>query len=204
MICIAPVRRWAVVGMVMVGLLVGGCGGKEDALGPTATLPQPTTTTDPYAIPAVIDEPYVNRVLAGLDQAVGDVVRIVVGSRTIPPEAIERLKAIYVGDALQLKVDGLQNDMFRGFSGYRAVPGNKTTTVTRIIEATPSCIFAEVHKDFSAVSTNSDPALSIQWVALRPLDQTRDPMGYNSTRWVFTYDGFRQDLSKPDNPCVEP
>ena len=32
-----------------------------------ATVPAPTTTTNPYAVPAVIDAAYVNRVLAGLD-----------------------------------------------------------------------------------------------------------------------------------------
>ncbi|MFN2504089.1 MAG: hypothetical protein ABR540_07650, partial [Acidimicrobiales bacterium] len=36
-----------------------------------------TTSADPYAVPAVIDEAYVNRVLAGLDAAVGEVVRLV-------------------------------------------------------------------------------------------------------------------------------
>jgi hypothetical protein len=30
-----------------------------------ATVPAPTTTTNPYAVPAVIDAAYVNRVLAG-------------------------------------------------------------------------------------------------------------------------------------------
>ena len=75
------VRRPGGVGvLLLVGLVVlGACGGgDDDALGPTATLPQATTTTDPYAVPAVIDEAYVNRVLAGLDQAVGEVTRLVV------------------------------------------------------------------------------------------------------------------------------
>ena len=36
-----------------------------------ATVPAPTTTTNPYAVPAVIDAAYVNRVLAGLDAADG-------------------------------------------------------------------------------------------------------------------------------------
>lgn len=37
-----------------------------------------TTTTNPYAVLAVIDTAYVNRVLAGLDAAVGGVTRLVV------------------------------------------------------------------------------------------------------------------------------
>ncbi len=89
--------------MAVALLVLAACGGDKEPLGPTATVPQPTTTTDPYAVPAVIDEAYVNRVLAGLDQAVGDIVRLVVSTRDIPPEVIDRLKAMYVGDALQLK-----------------------------------------------------------------------------------------------------
>ena len=65
--------------VLAAGVLVGACGGggNDEPLGPTATVPQGTTTTNPYAVPPVIDEPYVNRVLAGLDQGVGDIVRLV-------------------------------------------------------------------------------------------------------------------------------
>ncbi len=202
MICLPPVRRSTVVGVLVACVLVVACSDKKEALGPTATLPQPTTTIDPYAIPPVIDEPYVNRVLAGLDQGVGDIVRLVVSSRTIPPEAVERLKAFYVGKALQLEVDNFQRDMFDDFMGYREIPGNQTSTIIRLIDVSPSCIFAEVHIDFSAVSETPNPALSNQWVALVPLEPLQDPNSYNPTRWKFTYQGFRQDLSAPPNPCA--
>jgi hypothetical protein len=192
----------AVVGVVAVVLFAGACGGKEEPLGPTATVPQATTTTDPYTVPPVIDEPYVNRVLAGLDQAVGDVTRLVVSSRTIPPEAVERLKALYVGKSLQLTVDLYQDDMFSNFEGYRDHPGNQVTTLVRLIDVQPACIFAQVNTDFSAVSLDPDPALSNAWVALVPLDGYQDPKGYNPTRWAFAYEGFRKDLSQPENPCA--
>ena len=55
----------AVVGVLLAGSILGACGGAKRTAGPAATVPQGTTTTDPYAVPAVIDEPYVNRVLAG-------------------------------------------------------------------------------------------------------------------------------------------
>ena len=101
-------RRLAVVGVLVAALATGvACGGKDEPLGPTATVPQATTTTNPYAVPPVIDEAYVNRVLAGLDQAVGDVIRLVVSSRTLSPEALDRLRTIYVGDALDLSIKGI-------------------------------------------------------------------------------------------------
>ena len=75
MICIGPMGRlvrgwWLWVlpqAVIAVGALTG-CGGDGSgtADGPTATVP--TTPPDPYAVPAVIDEAYVNRVLAALDQ----------------------------------------------------------------------------------------------------------------------------------------
>ena len=107
-------RRLAVVGVVVAALLTS-CAGKEEPLGPAATVPRGTTTTNPYAIPPVIDEAYVNRVLAGLDQAVGDVTRLIVATRTVPPEAIDRLKVIYLdAGLLQLVVDTYQHDLLGG------------------------------------------------------------------------------------------
>ena len=63
-------RRLAVVGLVVAALLATACGDKDEPLGPIGSVPQATTTTNPYAVPEVIDEAYVNRVcLAGsLDQ----------------------------------------------------------------------------------------------------------------------------------------
>ena len=186
----------------MAALLFGACRGKDEPLGPIGSVPQGTTTTNPYAVPEVIDEAYVNRVLAGLDRVVGDIVRIVVATKTIPPEAVERLRTVYLGDLLQLKIDLFQDDMFDYFRSYRENPGNRKVTVTELIAASPSCIFAEVRKDISAVTSDPNPDISTQWVQLVPLDQTVDPNDFNPTGWGFEYEGFRRDLSQPDNQCV--
>ena len=120
-------RRLAVVGVVVAALLTS-CGGKEEPLGPTATVPQGTTTTNPYAIPPVIDEAYVNRVLAGLDQVIGDAVRLVVKNRVVDEEVYYRLSSVYLGDTLQLNLDGIQEDLLGGMRGYPKLPG---TTLRR-------------------------------------------------------------------------
>lgn len=195
-------RRYAVVGVLVAGLLAVACGEKKDPLGPTATVPQATTTADPYAVPPVIDEAYVNRVLAGLDQVLGDAVRLVVKNRQLDEQVFYKLKAVSAGDAFQLKLDSLQGDLMAGLATYSESPGNKRTTVTRLISVTPECVFAEVSKDFSAVNRSGQPSLSTQWVALVPLDRTRDLGGYNATGWMFIYDGFLQDRSQPPDPCA--
>ncbi len=164
--------------------------------------PATTTTTNPYAVPAVIDAAYVNRVLAGLDAVLGDVTRLLMRTRTFPQEAYDRLKAIY-GDNrwLQLKLDAFQTDLQRGFSDYKPTPGNKVTNVTKLVDRSPRCIFAEVHRNYSAV-TDSTIGANPQWVALKPLDPSRDPSRYNPTSWAFVYDGAQPDRSQPSNPCA--
>jgi hypothetical protein len=176
--------------------------GPEPASPTVATEPAPTTTTNPYAVPAVIDAAYVNRVLAGLDAVIGDVTRLVLRTKTIPPEAYDRLKAVYSDpDFLQIAIDGYQLDIREGFRAYRLQPGNNVTTVTELLTARSDCIFAKVERDFSAVGVSSQDRPRIQWVGLRRLDAARDPNQLNPTSWSFSYDGFPPNRAQPGNPC---
>ena len=205
MICTGAVgstRARAVVVLVLAAALT--CCGRTDPQpdGPTATVGTAPTTTNPYAVPNVIDAAYVNRVLVGLDQAVGDVVRLVASTRAFTPEAVERLRALYVGEFLTIMAHVLQEDLVNGMPGYKPVPGNKRSTVTNLITAGSSCIFAEVARDFSEVGFTHDPRLDTQWVGLVPLDPAKDVNGYNGTSWVYIYDGFPEDHSQPEDPCV--
>ena len=119
-------RRTAVVSCFLAATLAGCSSGDEPAA-PTATLgtaPATTAAADPYAVPPVIDEAYVNRVLEGLDAAVGDVVRMVVRERTMPREVLDRLDALYLGEFVQIRRDLLAADLQSGLSNYHSVPGN--------------------------------------------------------------------------------
>lgn len=168
-----------------------------------ATVPAPTTTTNPYAVPAVIDAAYVNKVLAGLDAITGDAVRRVMASRTIPRDVFDRLKALYLDtDRLQRAIDGFQLDLRDNMAGYRATPGNKITTVTELVSASSTCIFSRVRRNYEAVTTGTVPPVDPQWIALRQSDPTRDPNRYNTTGWAYIYDGYSADRSRPVNPCA--
>jgi hypothetical protein len=206
----AVARRTAIPAMVATLLLTlaAACSpssAEKGAPNPSVTVatePERTTTTNPYAVPTVIDIPYVNRVLAGLDAAVGDVARIVIRTRTIPPEAYDRLKSLYSdADFLQIKIDGYQRDIRDNFKTYKPNPGNKQSTVTQLISTRATCVFARVRRDYSQVGVAPLPELEVQWIALKPLDSARDPNHYNPTPWAFTYDGFPPDHSQPPDPC---
>lgn len=183
-----------------------GCSPDREPASPTATIgtaPPVTPTTDPYAVPAVVDAAYVNRVLAGLDAAMGEVVRMVVRTRGIPQEAADRLQALYLAESrIQLALDSFQDDIRNGFRTYRPEPGNKRTSVTEMISASQACIFVKVLRDFSQVGNGTGDMTSVTWVGLKPRDPTRDRWGYNPTPWAILVDGFQEDRSQPRNPCV--
>jgi hypothetical protein len=181
----------------------GGTVGTEAPRNPTVPTAAPlTTTTNPYAVPAVIDAAYVNRVLAGLDATMGDVLRLVARTKTIPREAYDRMRAAYHTDnELQRRIDATQMDLLRGLPGLRPSPGDKSSSVLRLVTARADCIFTEVRRDYSAVSF-TPVTDSVHWVGLRPLDPARDPLGYNATRWAFAFDGVLADRSQPPDPCA--
>lgn len=190
-----------------VGLLVlAACGSDpKKAASPGATvptLPPQTTTTNPYAVPAVIDVAYVNRVLAGLDAAQGDLTRLVVNAKTITPEAIDRMKALYATpQRIQNDIDLFQDDMRAGFSNYLPHLGDVKTMATQLITARPSCIYVKVDRDYSAVSRSPDPRYRAQWIALRSIASVN--LTYNPTAWSLLYDGFESNFQAPSaDPCT--
>jgi len=189
-------------------LVLAGCSSAERAEDvPSATVPTApatTTTTDPYAVPAVIDEAYVNRVLAGLDEAVGEVVRLMVRTKTIPREAVDRLRAVYATDRLLDQIlDSLSRDVAFRLATYRPEPGNKKSQVLEVLSAVKSCIFARVSRDYSEVAANPTPGNRVEWVALRPLEASRDPFAYNTPAWAYIYEGFQEGGQPPErDPCT--
>ena len=198
------VARTAAV--AVVALLSVGCNGSDNDTGQTAprpTLPAPTTTTDPYAIPPVIDAAYVNRVLEGLDAAVGEVVRIVVRTRDVPPEVIDRLKAIYFDrEEINLKLASLQDDLRNGLTSLRPNPGNKISRVDEILYASHVCVFARIVRDYTPVGTNTSLQPSLEWIGIKPSDPARDPNDYNPTPWMVEFEGVQADGTEPPSPCV--
>ena len=189
-------------------LLLGACADKPtEPEAPAATVrtePPTTATTNPYAVPAVIDAAYVNRVLAWFDQVEGDVVRHVVAARTLTPEDIAVLRSINASDGLfQVTLDAYQYTLRTGLGGFLPNPGNVKTVVLEVLSAKSSCVYVKVDRDSSAVAKSPNPALRTEWVALRRLDSPPSPS--NPTGWGYILNGGGGGASPrpPDtDPCA--
>lgn len=188
-------------------MMLGACAGQpsapEASSATVRTEPSTTATTNPYAVPAVIDAAYVNRVLAWLDQFEGDIARHVMASRTLAPDDIARLKAIHASDgAFQVALDAYQFDIRSGFAGALPNPGNLKTVVIQMLSAKSSCVYVKVDRDYSAVASNPNPSLAgPQWVALRRLNPPVSP--YNVTGWGYQLNGGAFG-AKPTAPATDP
>ena len=143
----------------------------------------------------------VDRVLAGLDGVMGDLQRILARERTITPEVTDRLQAIYTGPELLNQIDAFRADVDNGLAGYKAVPGNRVTTVSRLITVSPICIFAEVQRDYSPVSEGLAPRPATLYVILVTKYEQDDPRQLNPTPWAMLYDGVQVDGSQPEDVC---
>lgn len=167
-----------------------------------ATAPAQTTTTNPFAVPPVIDAAYVNRVLAGLDAAFGDIMRELVRTQALPQSTLDRLKGIYGSrDLLNLAYEGLQVYARFNLQQLPQNPGNKVTTVSELISADRSCIYASVLREYTAFSGRAQPPRN-EWVALTPLDSTQDILNVNPTGWTYVYEGADPEGRAPRvSPC---
>lgn len=193
--------------IVMASLVVAGCraseGSPPEATVPTA--PSTSSTTAPIdvsVIPPVIDEPYLNAVLAALDEVNGDVTGMIHAQKRFTPEAANLLNAIYSDDQTDrqsaLWLDLLSSDP--QLTKMVPNPSGRTTTVDRLITATPACVWMAVRRDYSQVAVDATPG-PLEYLALRPLDRSNDPNGRNRTAWMITADGYRADEAEPENPC---
>lgn len=179
---------------------------EPDPTVPTA-VPSSTSSTAPAApditvVPAIIDEPYVNAVLAALDEIDGRATRIIVSTKSVPKEALTLLQAIFGTEQFLLEsgswLESLRQDP--QLTNVRPDAGARVTTAERIIAASRSCIWLAVRRDRSGVNVDPGPSRT-EYVELRPVDRANDPGGFNRTPWAIVDDGRTEDDSEPANPC---
>jgi hypothetical protein len=155
---------------------------------------------DPYAVPATIDATYLNRVFAALEHVDGDATRIIVAAKVFGPEAAKRLRAIYAEDEFQKQVRLWVDLVVKGMERFKNPPGDRRTTIAQLVTAKPTCIFVAVKRDYTELIGSVGAGRS-NFVALRPGDDSRDPLSFNPTPWAIAFDGYNTDGTTPANPC---
>lgn len=178
----------------LVLLLTTTCTGAKRS--PVAVVPITTLTPADQAEIAGVDQ-----VLTGLDGVMGDLQRILVRDRKITTEVTDRLRSIYAGPELLNQIDAFRADVAGGLTGYRPSPGNRVTTVSRLITLSPICVFAEVTRDYSPVSINAGAVPPHLYVVLVNKDEAEDPKHLNPTPWTMLYDGVQEGGAQPDDIC---
>jgi len=95
--------------------------------------------------------------LAGCTKSAVDseATRMIVAAKNLTPAAADYLNAIYSDEEFTRQVDRFAEDLRLG--GIRPSPGNRVTTVERIIGASPSCVWLAVRRDYSAVNFDPGP-----------------------------------------------
>jgi hypothetical protein len=143
----------------------------------------------------------INRILQGIDRVMGDTQRILVRERRITKEVTDRLQAIYVGPELLNQIDAFRTDVANGLVGMKNPPGDRVTTVSRLITVTPICIFVEVTRDYAPVTQGAAPRPASLFVVLVTKTEADDPRQLNPTPWAMLYDGVQVDGSQPEDVC---
>jgi hypothetical protein len=189
----------------LVAVVAGGCfgraGGRADD-----TLPPPvattTTTAVSYAVPAVIDQAYVAKVMAALDHVYGDAVRHLAQTRRIDDQFLKSLVAIHNPRIFQLAEDLWVRIQARGFAGLAATPGDPVTRIDKLLRADRQCILLQGDEDLTPLFERDDATNHHKFVALTPIRADRNPDAINKTPWTVNLSGQATDGTLPEDACT--
>lgn len=187
---------------VVAAAMLSACSGGGHAA-PKATVPveRTTTTTNPYAVPAVIDVAYVNKVLAALDHLSGDATRILLQQRQLSPDYVAHLRAFLSDEGVRALENINQAELAAGLKDYRQTPGDPHTTVVRSIRLARDCLYTETRRDLGAITTSPQRIYEL-YTALKPLPPERDSAHLNPTGWQVVLDEPVSSSHQGEDPCV--
>lgn len=190
-------------------LAVSGCQGAGDdgdirTTVPTAP-PTSTTTQVSYKVPATIDVPYIEKVMAALDHVDGEAARRAAAQRRLDEEFFEHYVAIYTDKYFSLVQRAWLEIAGNGFGLLADAPGDPRTVVERVLVAKPNCVLFQAKRDYSSQLNGPDADVEPRYVALVPLPAQRNVGGRNPTPWIMSMDGRNSDGSAPkaDEVCAE-
>ena len=160
----------------------------------TTAAPVATTTTDPFGVPDVIDETYVNRVLAELNRIYGDAVRLVYEAGEVTDEAMELVSSMSADFGEIVLITELSGTP-ENANLLREPPGDIVQTVEQLKSVSSDCVFAVVATDNAALVLNP--------FALEPSFLTLSRTTENLTGWALVDSAVEVDGGEPPDSCVE-
>ena len=190
-------RIWTLGMAVMLSTLAACSGG-----GHKAAQPPPAPGPNPDVIPAVITPAYVNAVFRVLNHIDGNVSRSLVTNKTMTSSDSAMLRSIYGDPLYQQEVQIAVQSVSQGFSNVRIPPGDITTTVVKLIDASPGCVFAETSSDFSKVLKHAGTPAASEYYRLSPKDPSTDPHRINPTPWTWTFNADYPSSTNVPDQCA--
>ncbi len=156
--------------LLLLLVLAAGCSGTSDPPpvattttllppeAPTSTAGQPTTTTTPsFETPAVIDLPYVQRVLETIYRLDGDATRHAYAKKVPDAELNERLDAIFADPVLAGAKNVISQNAAEGFTRFANPPGDPIVRAVAIVQATTACMVVRADLDHRPTYKDSLP-----------------------------------------------
>lgn len=170
---------------------------------PSTSAPATTLGAEAYAVPEVIDQEYVQRVVSAYDKVLGDAIRILKRDEGVSEEFLEHLVAIYTEPEFEFQQQVWLESVAAGrLERTPANPGDPVTSVGTIVKATTTCVTFRAEQNdranFTGTTVESEQDDYMILVRKKP---NRDPRQVNPTPWVIAFDGFKNDNSVPRDSC---
>ena len=162
----------------------------------------PTTAPNPDVIPPVITAAYVNAVFAVLNHIYGNATRSLRSAHTVTPEVKEDLRAIFNDPLYGEQIQAATLSLNGAVNNVRSNAGDGTTVVTKLITATPSCVFVETETDLSSVLVDPTPSAASEYYKLSLKQSSADPHDLNPTPWSFAFNVAYRTPTTVQNQCV--
>ncbi len=167
---------------------------------PGATVPT-AIVGEPYAVPAVITKPYVQKVLNALEAVNAQAARLIIARKSLVPAAIVDLESVDTPAELQAQEAVLRQESSAGFANFRSNPGLVHDSVTKILFSSPTCVYLAATRDYSQVEVHPPP-LHTSYFALDERIASNQPDQPNPTPWVIAFLGYNSNGTVPRNPCM--
>ena len=148
--------RWPLI-LLLAGCTASSGGGALPATTTTLLPPLETTTSvaptsstvaAAFAVPTVIDLPYVQRVLETLYHLDGEATRHAYAKGAVDAETDERLEAIFANPRLASAKRNLRDSAQDGFRVLANPPGDAKVLAAGIVQATAACVVVRADLDY--------------------------------------------------------